>query len=152
MMDIMCCLLTHLHQVLVIWQSVTGMLPCAWEGEAMEQQRLELEAFSHRWDSLWAAVTWHISCEAESAFQSGTAAQVTRRRNLELDGLQLLVRPSVLIFVWWEWRASRNTCVPWHAQRERSVKWANRCWLPLCLRNREALWKLSLSHPWCVSY
>lgn len=59
------------------------MFTSVWEGEAREQQRLELEAFYH----LWAAVTWDISCGAESAFQAGTDARVTRRRNLQLDGL-----------------------------------------------------------------
>lgn len=63
------------------------MLMCVWEGEAREQQRLELETFNHRWESLWAAVTWDILCGAESAFQAGTAARITRKRNLELDGL-----------------------------------------------------------------
>lgn len=109
-----------------------GMFWCVWE-----QQRLALEAFDRRWESLWDA--WDIYSGAEcisgwhccKTFQEKKPGVVWTVAAYLLDLLCLSL--------------SSGNGEPAAARVFLGVKWANRCWVPLRLGNSKALWKLSLS-------
>lgn len=146
MMNIMCCLSTYQHQVLVIWQCVTRYVNVClgrWGKGAAEAGIGNLQSSLGKsmgccdlGYSLWSCECisgWHCykdHQEKEPGIGWTIAACLSDLLCLFLSGGN--GEPAA-------------TCVLWHAQMEGGVKWTNGCWVPLYLGNREALWKLLMS-------